>query len=66
MSAAFDHFTNERGRCSKCKCDSEVNDLTQLGHMDLCCKCYREAIADLQLRRSDYEGQQSNSSAWEE
>lgn len=65
MTAAFDEFREERGRCADCKCESD--DLTDLGKdHPLCSKCYRLAIRDLELKRTDYEGTQDNSGAWEE
>ena len=64
MSAAFDRDT-PTGRCADCHCESD--DLTELGRgRDLCSKCYRLAIRDLELKRSDYEGTQQNTAAWEE
>lgn len=67
MSAAFlDEFRGDRSRCAKCNCDADMNDLTPLGHLgDLCAKCFRVAIADMNLKRSDYEKQQDNSGGWE-
>ncbi len=39
-------------RCAKCP---QTVDLCPLGQRDYCPKHYREAIADLELRRSDYQ-----------
>lgn len=46
MSAAFDREIPAT-RCGECL--QECDDLTPLGRRDLCPRCFRESIADMEL-----------------
>ena len=54
---------HEEGRCDECQHWS--NDLTPLGQRELCQRCYRESIADLELLPPVREVDTSES-LWEE